>query len=117
MFNSPLGYRAVPSAAPPEAGDDAEEGWGYSCAGCAGEGSTIICISNVRRTVIVAVSVGVCLAAYLQCYYCLFAVIGICSVVCWCDVFMNIPLWLAILLLLYGGWTFTSESLVIRWRG
>ena len=112
MINSPLGYRAVPSAIPPEAGDDAEEGWG-----CAGEGSTVRCIGNVRRAVIVGVSVGVCFAAYLKCYYCLFAVIGICSVVCWCDVCMNIPLWLAILLLLYGGWTITSESLVVKWRG
>lgn len=56
-----------------------------------------------------------CFVFYMTCRQCLFAVLLFCAVLCPCIHPLNAPLWLAIVLLTVGGWSFTSGSLSVSW--
>lgn len=57
-----------------------------------------------------------CLASFAYCQECLFGILIISA--CLCPFFhpLNAPLWLAIVLLTIGGWTFTTGALSISWK-
>jgi hypothetical protein len=63
-----------------------------------------------------AVSIVLCLVFYMTCPKCLFGVLLVSA--CMCPWFnsMNAPLWLAILLLIVSGWTFTTGYLSVTWN-
>lgn len=56
------------------------------------------------------------LVSFMFCQECLFAILVVSA--CLCPFFhpLNAPLWLAILLLTIGGWSFTAGALEIRWN-
>lgn len=56
-----------------------------------------------------------CLVFYMTCPRCLFGILIFSA--CLCPFFhpMNAPLWLAIVLLIVSGWTFTTGNLSITW--
>jgi len=57
-----------------------------------------------------------CLASFMFCQECLFGILIISA--CLCPFFhpLNAPLWLAIVLLTVGGWSFTTGALSISWK-
>ena len=57
-----------------------------------------------------------CLASYIYCQECLFVILLVSA--CLCPFFhpLNAPLWLAIVLLTIGGWSFTAGAMEIRWK-
>jgi uncharacterized membrane protein len=63
------------------------------------------------------ITILLCLVFYVICRECLFAVLIFSA--CLCPFFhpMNAPLWLAILLLVVSGWTFTTGALTVSWSG
>jgi hypothetical protein len=62
-----------------------------------------------------AAALVLCVAFYVFCPRCLFAVLLLSA--CLCPFFnaMNAPLWLAIVLLTLSGWSFTAGSLSVSW--
>jgi hypothetical protein len=62
-------------------------------------------------------SILLCLVFYMTCKQCLFAILIFSA--CLCPFFhpMNAPLWLAIVLLIVSGWTFTTGALTVSWSG
>jgi hypothetical protein len=57
-----------------------------------------------------------CLISFIFCKQCLFLILIISA--CLCPFFhpMNAPLWLAIVLLVVGGWNFTMGALTVTWN-
>jgi len=57
-----------------------------------------------------------CVVSYMFCQPCLFGILAVSA--CLCPFFhpLNAPLWLAILLLTIGGWSFTAGALEVRWK-
>lgn len=57
-----------------------------------------------------------CVASFVFCQECLFALLIVSA--CLCPFFhpMNAPLWLAIVLLTVGGWNFTVGALTVTWN-
>ena len=57
-----------------------------------------------------------CIVSYMFCKPCLFGILVFSA--CLCPFFhpLNAPLWLAILLLTIGGWSFTAGALEVRWK-
>jgi uncharacterized membrane protein AbrB (regulator of aidB expression) len=68
-------------------------------------------------TLVTTVSIVLCILFYFICPRCLFGVLLFSA--CLCPFFntMNLPLWLAIVLLIVSGWTFTSGLLSVSWHG
>jgi hypothetical protein len=61
-------------------------------------------------------SVMLCLLFYFICPRCLFGMLLFSACLCpWCNT-MNAPLWLAIVLLVVSGWTFTAGYLSVTWN-
>jgi hypothetical protein len=61
-------------------------------------------------------SIVLCLVFYMICPRCLFGILIFSA--CLCPFFhpMNAPLWLAIVLLVVSGWSFTTGALSITWN-
>lgn len=57
-----------------------------------------------------------CLVSFIFCQSCLFAILVICACLCPFYPVLNGPLWLAIILLTVGGWSFTTGALSITWK-
>jgi hypothetical protein len=57
-----------------------------------------------------------CIISYVFCQECLFVLLIVSA--CLCPFFhpLNAPLWLAIVLLTVGGWSFTAGAMEIRWK-
>ena len=72
-----------------------------------------------RRTAVfifALISLVMCLFFYMTCQQCLFCVLIISACLCpWFNV-MNAPLWTSIVLLILGGWTFTTGYLSVTWN-
>jgi hypothetical protein len=62
------------------------------------------------------IMIVLCLVSFAFCQECLFVVLIVSA--CLCPFFhpLNAPLWLAIVLLTVGGWSFTSGALSITWN-
>lgn len=62
------------------------------------------------------VCIVMCLVFYMICPRCLFGILIFSA--CLCPFFhpMNAPLWLAIVLLIVSGWSFTTGALSITWN-
>ena len=62
------------------------------------------------------ISLVLCVYFYMTCQQCLLFVLLISACLCpWFNV-MNGPLWLSIVLLVVGGWTFTTGYLSVTWN-
>jgi hypothetical protein len=63
-----------------------------------------------------ALMLFLCFVSYLYCQECLFAILIVSA--CLCPFFhpLNAPLWLAIVMLTLGGWTFTTGALQVSWK-
>lgn len=57
-----------------------------------------------------------CVAAFMFCPRCLFLVLIICACLCPFIHPLNAPLWLAIILLTFSGWSFTTGTLSVSWN-
>ena len=57
-----------------------------------------------------------CIVSFIVCKECLFAILIVSG--CLCPFFhpLNAPLWLAIVLLTVGGWSFTTGAISISWE-
>jgi len=57
-----------------------------------------------------------CLVSFMFCQECLFVILVLSA--CMCPFFhpLNAPLWLAIVLLTIGGWSFTTGALSVSWK-
>ena len=57
-----------------------------------------------------------CIISFAFCQECLFVLLIVSA--CLCPFFhpLNAPLWLAIVLLTVGGWSFTAGAMEIRWK-
>ena len=65
---------------------------------------------------VTAFSLVLCLIFYVTCPKCLFGVLLVSACMCpWANS-MNAPLWLAIVLLIVSGWTFTAGYLSVTWN-
>ena len=74
--------------------------------------------NSMRDIIILLLTLGVCVFCFLKCTPCLFIVIVFCFMFCCCAPYLNIPLWVAILFLLLGGFKwFPNSSLEIAWGG
>ena len=63
-----------------------------------------------------AISLMMCIVFYMTCQQCLLGVLVISACLCpWYNV-MNAPLWLSIILLVVGGWTFTTGYFSLTWN-
>lgn len=57
-----------------------------------------------------------CLVFYMICPKCLFGILIFCFILCPFYNSMNVPLWLAIILLTMSGWSLTAGKLSITWN-
>jgi hypothetical protein len=73
--------------------------------------------SRASATVLfMAISLVTCFVFYMTCQPCLFGVLVISACLCpWFNA-MNAPLWLSIILLVVGGWTFTTGYFSLTWN-
>ena len=62
------------------------------------------------------VSVALCLLCWYYCINCLFAVIIVSLLMCACIPGFNVPLWIAVVLLVFGGYSFTSGKMSLTWH-
>jgi hypothetical protein len=66
---------------------------------------------------LVLVCLLLCIVFYMVCPKCLFGVLIVSACLCpFCHP-MNAPLWLALVLLVVSGWSFTAGNLSITWSG
>ena len=66
--------------------------------------------------VILVLITGACVACFFYCLPCLFGVVVLSACLCpWMPLF-NLPLWLSILLLVVGGWSFTTGHFSVVWE-
>jgi hypothetical protein len=56
-----------------------------------------------------------CGLSYLFCPNCLFAILLFCAFLCPCIHPLNAPLWVAIILLIISGWSFTTGAFSVSW--
>ncbi len=61
-------------------------------------------------------SILLCLLFYFTCPRCLFGVLIFSACLCPLIHSMNAPLWLALVLLVMSGWTFTAGNLSVSWH-
>jgi KUP system potassium uptake protein len=54
---------------------------------------------------------------YLKCIPCLLVIALGCFCLCLCEPYLNIPLWICILLLVLMGWRLTEKDFVVSWGG
>ena len=72
--------------------------------------------ASMKTLLILILSLGACVYCYFFCFYCTLLIIVFCFAFCACAPYLNIPLWVAILFLLIGGFTwFPNENLQISW--
>lgn len=71
----------------------------------------------VKAMILLAIALAGCGASYLFCPVCSLGVVVFCFVLCCFEPILNIPLWIAFLLLLFFGWTWTpNKHLIIDWH-
>jgi hypothetical protein len=61
-------------------------------------------------------SILLCVVFYMICPKCLFGVLLLSACLCPFVHAMNVPLWLAIILLIVSGWSFSAGALSITWN-
>ena len=90
-------------------------GAGY-CYGAVCNSPILDLSASMKTLLILLISLGACVYCYLMCFYCTFLIIVFCFAFCACAPYLNIPLWISILFLLIGGFTwFPNEHLQILW--
>ena len=72
---------------------------------------------RVVVTLLTTVSILLCVLFYFICPKCLFGVLLFSACLCPFINMMNVPLWLAFVLLVVSGWTFTAGFLSVTWHG
>ncbi len=63
------------------------------------------------------ISLVLCLVFFIFCKPCMLGILFLSACLCPFYHSMNAPLWLAILLLAVGGWSFTTGALTVSWSG
>lgn len=75
--------------------------------------ATISCIISL---IVILVTVTGCIISYFYCKSCLLGVVGFCFLCCLCVPGLNFPLWIAIVLLVIGGYSFTNGRMTFTWN-
>lgn len=76
------------------------------------EKSTIQCIVTF---IVVFLVLGLTIAFYFYCTACLFLIVILCLCCCLCIPGLNFPLWIAIVLLWFGGYTLSNGHWSMSW--
>lgn len=74
--------------------------------------------TSTKTLIILLLSLLACVYCYLVCLPCTLIIIAFCFLFCICAPVLNIPLWISIMFLLIGGFTwFPDNALQISWGG
>ncbi len=65
---------------------------------------------------LVLACVVMCIIFYITCTKCLFFILLFCVLLCPFHNSFNLPLWIAIIMLIISGWTFSAGALSITWN-
>ena len=60
---------------------------------------------------------GIVLAFHFGCNYCVLALVGASFCLCLCMPYLNVPLWLGLILLTVLGWKLGYGAFTIKWGG
>ena len=59
--------------------------------------------------------IGLCIFSYLYCKLCLLVIFFVCMACCLCVPGLNVPLWISIVLLVAGGYSFSNGRFSVIW--
>ena len=98
-----------------------EDGGSYSC----WQEGVNSCMSSrtldvgrcMRGMLLLTVALIACVLSYLFCPYCSLGVVLFCFCLCCCEPLLNIPLWIAIFMLVAFGWSWTpNKHFIVQWN-